>query len=82
MAYRRQEVIEEINRLLKKVDDCLIYIDEYIDENLNTKNEFWENNGIALKNYTQELLSKVNFMHDYIHQETFNLSNMFINDKK
>ena len=66
-----QEVIDEINRLLKKIDDCLIYIDEYICNNLNTKNEFWENNGVKLKMLSSELLLQVNFMKDYIHQETF-----------
>ena len=66
-----EEVIYEINRLLKKVDDCLEYIDEYIVNNLNTKNEFWENNGVKLKILSSELLQQVNFMKDYIHQETF-----------
>ena len=68
---RQQEVIEEINRLLKKVDDCLTYIDEYIDENLKIEDEFWENSGMALKSFTEELLLKVNYMHNYIHQQIF-----------
>ena len=68
---RRQEVIEEINRLLKKIDDCLTYIDEYIDENLKIEDEFWENNGMTLKSLTEELLLKVNYMHSYIHQQIF-----------
>ena len=68
---RQQEVIEEINRLLKKIDDCLTYIDEYIDENLKIEDEFWENSGMALKSFTEELLLKVNYMHNYIHQQIF-----------
>ena len=70
-TYRQQEVIEEINRLLKKIDDCLTYIDEYIDENLKIEDEFWENSGMALKSLTEELLLKVNYMHNYIHQQIF-----------
>ena len=70
-ANRQQEVIEEINRLLKKIDDCLTYIDEYIDENLKIEDEFWENSGMALKSLTEELLLKVNYMHNYIHQQIF-----------
>ena len=70
----RQEVIEEINRLLKKIDDCLTYIDEYIDENLKIEDEFWENSGMALKSFTEELLLKVNYMHDYVHQSILNNS--------
>ena len=68
---QQQEVIDEINRLLKKIDDCIEYIDEYIANNLNTKNEFWENNGVKFKILSSELLQQVNFMKDYIHQETF-----------
>ena len=36
---RKQEVIEEINRLLKKIDDCLTYISEYVDKNLKIEEE-------------------------------------------
>ena len=68
---RQQEVIEEINRLLKKIDDCLTYIDEYIDENLKIEDDFWKNSGITLKSLTEELLLKVNYMHNYIHQQSF-----------
>ena len=74
MTDRPQEVIEEINRLLNKIDDCLTYIDEYIDENLKIEDEFWENNGLALKSLTEELLLKVNYMHDYVHQSILNNS--------
>ena len=65
-----QESIENIIRLLNKTDDYLTYLNEYIDKNLNTKNEFWENNGITLKILTEELLSKSDFMNDYVHQQS------------
>ena len=71
MTDRRQEVIEEINRLLKKIDDCLTYIDEYIDENLKIEDDFFFFFGITLKSLTEELLLKVNYMHNYIHQQIF-----------
>ena len=66
----QQESIENIIRLLNKTDDYLTYLNEYIDKNLNTKNEFWENNGITLKILTEELLSKSDFMHDDVHQQS------------
>ena len=71
MTDRRQEVIEEINRLLKKVDDCLTYIDEYIKKKKKIEDDFWKNSGMALKSLTEELLLKVNYMHNYIHQQIF-----------
>ena len=66
----QQEPIENIIRLLNKTDDYLTYLNEYIDKNLNTKNEFWENNGITLKILIEELLSKSDFMNDYVHQQS------------
>ena len=36
-----------------------------------SKNEFWENNSVKLKILSSELLLQINYMKDYMHQETF-----------
>ena len=63
---------EEINRLLRKIDDCFCYIIVELNRNDDIENKFYKRFGELLKTLSNETLLKIRdiqrdiFMHEQI----------------